>query len=185
MEYPIKTLCNLAHCLPASLSAQITRVAFREWTKFEVGGRMVWPRNSGKGGANMSNSSANPWSGGRPYNRTRRDDSRDRSYRGSRSYRGTSPDRNRRLSSRRRSHSSESSEEYHAGKRLERAKKLVEEKDPSYKAYLDSEQKKQEAQRVVEQGRAMAEALAPALGKSLGVAIEAIVPPAATHTQAS
>ncbi len=176
LGYPNMTIVNLAHCLPASDSAKTTRSVIRAGNQHHLTSAMVWPRGGGKGG---NNNFTNNY-GGKGY---RRDDSRDRDdrgYSGNRRYdrrddrrydRYSKRDRSRegRSHRRRRSHtSSDSSDELREEKKVSRAKKLLENKDSQYKTYLTSETKRVETEKVIEQGKAMAAAIGPALAASIG-----------------
>lgn len=86
----------------------------------------------------------------------------------------------RKCHTRSRSRCSSSSSRERSERKVAKAKELLLRKDPEYAKYIESEAKRAESERVREQGRVLAEALAPALGAVLGVNQQ---PPQASRPQ--
>ena len=167
VRYPLSLIRALIHSLPASSGVVSARRVFRRWSQMGKRQGSNWGSNA-QGNGNWRD---NPQ--GRGYGSGHGKYGRDRSYDYYDQKRSHSPREWRRK------RSPSTSPDARAGRELERAKKLVRENSPTYKAAIEAKHKETEQKQkdeMLEQGKVLAEAL----GRRFEDVLKAVVPAGAT-----
>ena len=160
--YPYPLIRALVHSLPSVSSVQALRKVVRLWAHHRSramagGGASIW----GKGGLNGKD----------------RDDRRGDKYKGDRRPPAKTSPKSDKKKKKARSSSSSSSTSSSASreKRLHRARRRVERADPSYRAFLDCQEKEKRAEDLRAEGEALAAAMKSSFESAISGAITSAV----------